>query len=88
MNKLEETIKSILTELSVRRRHVKPAINSETLVFEELGLDSFAFAELVLVLEQETGLDPFTQAEHVIPVRTVSDIVSVYTDEAKRRNIN
>ena len=85
MNTLEETIKHALKDILIRRGHSDPTLTGETRLFNDLGFDSFAFAELVVVLELDTGLDPFTQAGRVIPVQTISDLVTVYVDEEKRR---
>lgn len=87
MNNLENSIYSVLKDLVTRRTGKEVLLNGKMRIFEDLGLDSFAFAELVLVLEQETKLDPFTQAGRVVPVRTVEDVVSVYADEARRKGI-
>ena len=85
MQKLQDTIIAALTELLNNRGDTGIQITPATEVFGHLGLDSYAFAELVLILETQTGLEPFSKAAHVIPIRTVGDLISVYSEEAERK---
>jgi acyl carrier protein len=54
-----------------------PNLSPETVLDQQLGLESLDFAELVIRLEQATGKDPFGST--VTPqIRTVSDLAALY----------
>jgi acyl carrier protein len=44
----------------------------------ESGLDSLLFATIVVLLEQEYGVDPFTAADDVVYPRTLGEFVDLY----------
>lgn len=50
----------------------------DSLLLNETGLDSLAFAILVARLEDDVGIDPFTTSEEVIYPLTVGDLVRAY----------
>ena len=80
-NELTDQVLGSLRDLA-KRRGIECEITPATEDFRELGLDSFAFAELVLILEQRTGRDPFTTAEEVVPVHSVADLIRIYAEAA------
>jgi len=51
---------------------------TDDLVLLESGLDSLCFAIIVATLEDELGLDPFTEAEDVYFPVTLADFVRFY----------
>lgn len=44
----------------------------------DLGLNSLMLARLIIQLEAEFGVDPFTEAEAIADVRSVGDLVGAY----------
>jgi acyl carrier protein len=46
--------------------------------FGDLGLNSLMLARLVIALEDETGLDPFSGDTSIVDVHTVGDLVGAY----------
>jgi acyl carrier protein len=51
---------------------------SDDLVLLESGLDSLCFAILVVRLEDELGVDPFSQSEELVYPVTLADFVKLY----------
>ena len=56
---------------------------SDDLVLIDSGLDSLAFAVLVVRLESELGVDPFSTGEDVEFPVTLRDFVAVYENATK-----
>ena len=56
---------------------------SDDLVLVDSGLDSLAFAVLVVRLEGELGVDPFSVSEDTAFPVTLRDFVAVYENAAK-----
>ena len=56
---------------------------TDDLVLMDSGLDSLAFAVLVVRLEGELGVDPFTTAEDIEFPVTLRDFVAAYENAAK-----
>lgn len=54
------------------------ALDVDTKLNAELGMDSLELAELVLELETDLGADPFVELVPITSVRTVGDIVRAY----------
>ena len=54
-----------------------PELNSNTVLNSSLGIESLDFAEIVVRLEDEFGMDPFSTGE-IRPVRTISDLTKLY----------
>jgi acyl carrier protein len=74
---VEETIYSVLRELS-SRHHAHPIdITPQHVIVDELGLDSLDVAELVARLEDLLGVDPFATTA-ITSVRTVADLCAAY----------
>jgi acyl carrier protein len=56
-------------------------VESSMLLATDLGLDSLDLAQTIVLLERSLGVDPF-RAAAATPrptIRTVSDLVSIYT---------
>ena len=45
-----------------------------------LGLTSLMFAELLIGMEMELGVDPFQGETSIVEMRTVGDLVKAYDD--------
>jgi len=58
-----------------------PELQDSTVLLET-GLDSLAFAVLVVRLEESLGYDPFTLMTEAVYPRTLSDFVSIYEQYA------
>ena len=56
---------------------------TDNLVLVDSGLDSLAFAVLVVRLESELGVDPFTASHDIAFPVTLRDFVSAYENAAK-----
>ncbi len=56
---------------------------ADDLVLVDSGLDSLAFAVLVVRLESELGVDPFTASQDVEFPVTLRDFVVAYENAAK-----
>ena len=54
------------------------AIREEMSLNGEVGLSSLELAELVSLLEQRFGLDPFRRSVAITSIRTVSDLCRAY----------
>lgn len=68
---IEERLKKILIDkLDISAEKIKP----ESLLVKELGIDSFAYIELVFVLEDE--FDIKVSDEEITKLQTVADIVN------------
>ena len=50
--------------------------------FAEVGLNSLMLARLVIALETDLGLDPFTGDRSIVDVHTVRELVAVYAQAA------
>lgn len=68
------TVRSFISKVKKRRKGVDL---DASLYSEGIGLDSLDVAELSAVLEDEYGVDPFSDGE--MP-ETVGDIVAFYDD--------
>lgn len=67
----------LLRVLEETGRVAKPARNEDALS-EKIGLDSLDLAQVVVLLEQRFGVDPFRKPGVV--VRTFGDLVKVFTE--------
>jgi acyl carrier protein len=54
-------------------------VSPEMLLSTDLGLDSLDLAQTVVLLERSLGTDPFRQAGGGSTVRTVGDLVAIYS---------
>jgi acyl carrier protein len=74
---VEETIYAVLRELAQRHDPQLVEIRPEQVIVDELGLESLDVAQLVAVLEDRLGVDPFATTA-ITSVRTVSDLCAAY----------
>lgn len=76
--KLEQIIRQTLTQIAlIANCQLIDDINDETVLLQS-GLDSLGFAMLVAQLEEELGIDPFSQLKIAVYPRTFAEFVSVY----------
>lgn len=68
-------IRSVLEDTG---RATKP-VESTMLLAADLGLDSLDLAQAIVLLERSLGIDPFRSASTPRTVRTVADLISIYT---------
>lgn len=80
MTPLESIAAAIRTVLHDTGRDAK-AISPEMLLAADLGLDSLDLAQTIVLLERSLGVDPFRApaATQRPTIRTVSDLVSIYS---------
>jgi acyl carrier protein len=77
MTQNEAKVVEVLAGIFQRKGLAAPLLNDESVLDGSLGLESLDFAEMVIVLEQITGKDPF--ASGVFPsIRTVADLAALY----------
>ena len=55
-----------------------PELRPDTALNASLGLESLDFAEIVIRLEDEFGVDPFRGSE-IPQVRTIADLTNLYS---------
>lgn len=55
-------------------------ILSGTESFQEVGLNSLMLARLVIALESQFGVDPFTQGTSIVDMHTLADLWEAYED--------
>lgn len=82
MNPFDSIIAAIRTVLHDTGRDAKE-ITPGMLLATDLGLDSLDLAQTIVLLERSLGVDPFRAAAPAPaprpPIRTVSDLVAIYT---------
>jgi len=74
------TLERIVEEFGVVFRNkglTPPAMTPETVLDGSLGLESLDFAELVVLLEEAFGKDPFS-GDTIPEVRTLRDLCALY----------
>lgn len=69
---------AICSVLEDTGRDTKP-VESTMLLAADLGLDSLDLAQAIVLLERSLGIDPFRSASTPRTVRTVADLISIYT---------
>jgi acyl carrier protein len=74
----ERAVVSTLTRVARERRPQLPEIGPGSTLSADLGLDSLDFAQVVALLEQQLGVDPFASTATLSGVRTVKDLVEIY----------
>lgn len=70
-----QAIRSVLRDTGRDTKPVEPTM----LLAADLGLDSLDLAQTIVLLERSLGIDPFRSAATSRTVRTVADLVSIYT---------
>jgi acyl carrier protein len=74
---VEEKITAVVLDLARRRQPGLTQITPEQVLTTELGLESLDLAQLVAVLEEQLGVDPFATTA-MTNVRTVGDLCAAY----------
>jgi acyl carrier protein len=80
----ERIIEMMHEQLSMSNQKLVTTIDSDTVLLET-GLDSLSFATIIVLLEQEYGIDPFTARSEAIYPRTFGEFVDLYTEELQRK---
>lgn len=76
--KLEQQIKDAMAQVAlIADCTLQNDINSDTVLLQS-GLDSLGFAMLVAQLEEDLGIDPFSQLQLAIYPRTFAEFVNIY----------
>ncbi|GHG69393.1 acyl carrier protein [Alishewanella longhuensis] len=75
---LEQQIREALTKVAlIADCTMVETINNNTVLLQS-GLDSLGFAMLVAQLEEDLGIDPFSQMQIAVYPRTFGDFISIY----------
>jgi acyl carrier protein len=75
---LEQIIRQTLAQVAlIANCQLIDDINDETVLLQS-GLDSLGFAMLVAQLEEDLGIDPFSQLQLAVYPRTFAEFVSIY----------
>jgi acyl carrier protein len=77
MAKSEQAVVGALRSLLQRRKGSAAAVNIDSDLYGDLGLDSLDVAEFSAVLEDNLGRDPYS--EGIVP-RTVGDVIEFYDE--------
>ncbi len=75
---IRDIIQQLFQDVYREMAESEPPLLTDDTVLLESGLDSLGFAILVARLEEETGLDPFSQMADAYYPSTFSEFVSVY----------
>ena len=80
---IRELVEGLLREILQRKGQPLGRLELERELFNgDWGLDSLDFAELVVALEEKTGVDPFMDA--TVSVQTLGDLLQQYERATKR----
>jgi acyl carrier protein len=79
---IRDAIVSQLQQVAESSKKSLPPLSDE-LPLLELGLDSLGIAVLVTRLEDELGLDPFTDSDISSPPVTLGEFIRLYENAAK-----
>lgn len=75
---VENTIRQTLAQVAlIANCQLIDNINNNTVLLQS-GLDSLGFAMLVAQLEEDLGIDPFSQMQIAVYPSTFADFVSIY----------
>lgn len=83
---IEQTVKHAMQEVAELSdcQLIEP-ITSDTLLLQS-GLDSLGYAMLVAQLEEELGIDPFTELAITVYPATFAEFVAVYIQGMEHQN--
>jgi acyl carrier protein len=82
MNIRERTLSEIRAIANDQKAQLAPLTDDLRLI--DSGLDSLGFAILVIRLEDELGVDPFTSAGGVAYPETLGDLLNLYENATAR----
>lgn len=75
---IKNTIRATLSQVAeLANCQLTEHINDDTVLLRS-GLDSLGFAMLVAQLEEDLGIDPFSQMQFAVYPTTFADFVSIY----------
>jgi acyl carrier protein len=81
---LEPTILQALTQVAqIANCQLIDNINNDTVLLQS-GLDSLGFAMLVAQLEEDLGMDPFSEMQIAVYPRTFGEFVQIYQQAAEQ----
>jgi aryl carrier-like protein len=75
---VEQIIRDSLEQVAVMANCQLTADITDDTVLLQSGLDSLGFAMLVAQLDEDLGLDPFSQMQIAVYPRTFGEFVSIY----------
>jgi acyl carrier protein len=75
---IEQAILTSIRTIADRKPGVPGLLQREHRLISDLGMDSMDIAELVAVLEEQLGDDPFAEAASIADVRTIGDLIEIY----------
>lgn len=77
---ITETITSAIVDLLGDLHDEDDGIDLDA-TFSEVGLNSLMLARLIIALEADLGLDPFTDGDRsIVDVRTVHELAAMYAE--------
>ncbi|GAB58424.1 acyl carrier protein [Rheinheimera nanhaiensis] len=80
---IEQQIKDSLSQVALLANcQLIADINNDTVLLQS-GLDSLGFAMLVAQLEEDLGIDPFSQMQIAVYPRTFGEFVGIYQQALK-----
>ncbi len=74
----EQSVIAAIREITNRKPHRLAEVRREHRLIADLSMDSMDIAELVALLEEQLGKDPFAETASIADVRTVHDLIAVY----------
>ena len=80
MSELKQTILTSMEHVALIADCILVENISDDTVLLQSGLDSLGFAMLVAQLEEELGVDPFSEMELAVYPRTLGEFVNVYSN--------
>jgi len=76
---VKEVINKVIKAVAEERNLRLPGLRDDTEIVDELGFSSLMVATLILILEEELGVDPFQDEDVMITdIRTIHDLCEVY----------
>jgi acyl carrier protein len=73
----ESLVIEVMLKIFERKGLDPPLLGPDTPLDGSLGLESLDFAEMVILLEEATGKDPFAEGM-AQPVRTLGELAAMY----------
>lgn len=74
----EEVVPALVLEIARRKNPALAGLHLDQPLVAGLGLRSLDLAEIVAVLEQRFGFDPFAESVSITSIRTVRDLCEAY----------
>ncbi|MDH3216397.1 MAG: acyl carrier protein [Candidatus Krumholzibacteria bacterium] len=77
MEQIVAVVIACIQEVFKNKGQAPPSVRPEDTLDAEFGLDSLDYAELVIRLEEKTGMDPFADGTPG-NIRSVADLAALY----------